>query len=82
MYSYIYKLSTNVNHFVPAFPFISHQTFNYSKSTIETLEKGVKYVQVSNNALERRLHSPEIIKNTGVVLVPLMLTLNIFYNFF
>ena len=44
-------------------------TFTFSKSAIETLEKGVKYVKVNDNDV------------IDVVLVFLMLTLNIFYLF-
>ena len=49
-------------------------TFTCSKSTVETLEKGVKYVQI--NTKNTRTTSFDI------VLVFLLLTLNIFHSFF
>ena len=52
---------------------ISQQTFNGSKSTIETLERGVKYVQS-----QQLKHQNAVI---DVVLVFLLLTLNIFHTF-
>ena len=51
---------------------ISQLTFACSKSTIETLEKGVKYVQ----------NIRMFICDNDVVLVFLFLTLNIFLAFF
>ena len=48
--------------------------FTYSKSTIETLEKDVKYVQS-----QQYKHQNDA---TDVVLVFLLLTLNIFHTFF
>ena len=49
--------------------FTTQQTNICSKSTIETLEKGVKYVQSYQ-------------KDVCDILVPLLLTLNIVHSFF
>ena len=51
---------------------ITKQTFTYSKSAIQTFQKGVKYAQ----NLQQR-HQIDII---DTVLVLLLLTLNIFYG--
>ena len=51
----------------------SQQTFTGSKSTIETLERGVKYVQS-----QQLKHQNAVI---DVVLIFLLLTLNIFHTF-
>ena len=53
---------------------VTQLTFDCSNSTIETLEKGVKYVQ----SLQYK-HQNDII---DVILVFLWLTLNILYIFF
>ena len=49
-------------------------TFTCSKSTIETLEKGVKYVQKNTKKYQNDA--------IDVVLMSLLLTLNIFHTFF
>ena len=48
-------------------------TFIFSQSAIETLEKGVKYVQVNDEKYQSVI---------DVVLVFFLLTLNIFHTFF
>ena len=48
-------------------------TFIFSQSGIETLEKGVKYVQVNNEKYQSVI---------DIVLVFFLLTLNIFHTFF
>ena len=48
-------------------------TFIFSQSGIETLEKGVKYVQVNNEKYQSVI---------DIVLVFFLLTLNIFHIFF
>ena len=59
----------------------SHVTFTCSKSIIETLEKGVKYVQKSTIIKQLNLLIFKV-KIIDVVLGFLLLTLNIFYTFF
>ena len=61
-------LSQTVNH-------AYQQTFICSKSTIQTLGKGTKYVKNKNK--DARATS-----TANVVLMSLMLTLNIFHTFF
>ena len=53
------------------FLILSQQSFTCSKSTLETLEKGVKYVQVNKKKKQERFHD--------VVLVFLLLTLLFWY---
>ena len=48
----------------------SQPAFTCSKLTIQTLEQGVKYVKVNNK------------DTSGIVLVSLLLTLNIFHSMF
>ena len=51
-------------------------TFTCSKSTIDSPDKDVEYVQ------NKQKHQNDVIDIIDVVLVFLLLTLNIFYNFF
>ena len=52
---------------------VDQQTNTCSKSTIQTLEKGMKYAQTNNKDTNNF---------NGVVLVPLLLTFNIFHFLF
>ena len=56
------------------FDYLTQLTFTCAELTIETLEKGVKYVQSW-----QQKHQNEV---NDIVLVFLFLTLNIFYTFF
>ena len=59
---------------ISASEFSFQAAFTCSKLTIETRKQGVKYVQIY-----QKRHQSDV---TGVILVFLLLTLNIFYTFF